>query len=70
MGINLLIYGGFVVIALLSWFIWDKRYHRNHGTDIPEGYLPTTEVFIDPITNKELRVYYDPQTGNRFYHEE
>lgn len=68
--INVLIYGGLLVLALLSWFIWDKRYRRNHGTDIPKGYIATDEVFIDPINGKKLKVYYDPQTGNRFYREE
>lgn len=67
--INLLFGCGFVVIALLSWFIWDKRYRRNHGTEVPKGYVLTPEVFIDPISGKELKVYYDPQTGNRFYYE-
>ena len=56
----MLFYGGVIIIALLSWFIWDKRYHSNHGTDIPEGYIITPEVFIDPINGKELKVYYDP----------
>jgi hypothetical protein len=65
----LLIYGGLFVIALLSWFIWDKRYRMNHGADIPKGYLPTPEVFIDPISGKKLKVYYNPQSGDRFYHE-
>lgn len=67
--INVLIYGGLLILALLSWFIWDKRYRRNHGSDIPKGYIATDEVFIDPVNGKKLKVYYDPQTGNRFYHE-
>ena len=64
-----LFYGGFILIALLSWFIWDKRYRSNHGQDTPKGYVITPEVFIDPISGKELKVYYDPQTGDRFYKE-
>lgn len=67
--IILLLWGGFAVIALLSWFIWDKRYRRNHGTAVPPGYMLTSEVFIDPISGQALKVYYDPQTGERFYHE-
>lgn len=67
--INVLFGCGFVLIALLSWFIWDKRYRRNHGTEIPKGYILTSEVFIDPTSGKELKVYYDPKTGNRFYGE-
>jgi hypothetical protein len=27
-------------------------------------------VTIDPITNKKLRVYFNPTTGERFYHQE
>ncbi|HEY8910227.1 MAG TPA: hypothetical protein VIM51_08105 [Desulfosporosinus sp.] len=67
--INVLMYGGLLIIALFSWFIWDKRYRRNHGTDIPKGYIATDEVFIDPVNGKKLRVYYNPQTGTRFYRE-
>ena len=67
--INVLVYGGLLILALLSWFIWDKRYRRNHGTDIPKGYVATEEIFIDPVNGKKLRVYYNPQTGNRFYFE-
>lgn len=65
-----LIFGcGFIVIALLSWLIWDKRYCRNHGTEVPKGYILTPEICIDPVNGKELKVYYDPTMGNRFYKE-
>lgn len=69
-GIYLLIYGGALMIALFSWFLWDKRYRKNHGTEIPKGYVVTEEVFIDPVNNKKHKVYYDPKNGTRFYHEE
>lgn len=68
MAINLLIFAVLLIIAFLSWFIWDKRYRGNQGTDIPKGYTATDEVFIDPVNGHKLRVYYDPRTGNRFYH--
>ncbi|MEN6391682.1 MAG: hypothetical protein ABFD04_14815 [Syntrophomonas sp.] len=67
--INYLVGCSFVIIALLSWFIWDKRYRINHGTEVPKGYILTTEVFIDPVSGNELKVYYDPKTGERFYHQ-
>ncbi|WP_088186748.1 hypothetical protein [Desulfosporosinus sp. FKA] len=70
LGFNFLIYGGLLIIALLSWFIWDKRYRRNHGREIPNCYVVTDEVFIDPVSGKKLRVYYNPQSGNRYYHED
>ena len=66
----ILIYGGFLIIAFVSWFIWDKRYHKNHGSEIPKVFEPTDEVSIDPVNGKKHRVYYNPKTGGRFYHEE
>ncbi|WP_019225703.1 hypothetical protein [Dehalobacter restrictus] len=61
--------GIFLIIAFCSWFIWDKRYRKNHGNDIPKGYMATDEVFIDPVNGKKFKVYYEPETGNRFYKE-
>lgn len=59
-----------IVIAVLSLLIWDKRYKANHGKDIPEGFEKTEEVIIDPTNRKKLRVYYNSNSGERFYHEE
>ena len=61
---------GILVLALLSYVFWDNRYRKNHGTKIPPGFEATNEVTIDPKTGKRLRVYFNPTTGNRFYHEE
>jgi len=58
--INSLIYGGFLLIGLLSWFIWDKRYRSNHGADIPKGYLATEEVFIVLVRKYKLTFIYFP----------
>jgi hypothetical protein len=59
------------VIAVLSFFFWDKRYgSRKRNREIPDGYVPTEEVSIDPTTGKKERVYYKPQTGDRLYIEE
>ncbi len=69
-GFVLLFWGGLLLVALFSWFIWDKRYGRNNTEDIPKGYDKTDEVFIDPIEGKKLRVYYNPSTGERLYKKE
>jgi hypothetical protein len=50
--------------------IWDKRYRKNHGARIPEGFIKTEEVNIDPNDGKRYRVYFNSKTGDRFYHEE
>jgi len=61
---------GILVLALLSWLIWDKRFRNRHGQNIPNGFIRTDEVMVDPTTNKKLRVYYSHHTGERFYKEE
>ncbi|MGE5422874.1 MAG: hypothetical protein ACM3QW_06400 [Ignavibacteriales bacterium] len=68
----LLFWGGPIIIALLSWFIWDKRYrgNRNSYPHLPEGYEKTDEVFIDPVNGKRQRVYYKAETGERLYVDE
>jgi len=55
-----------VVIAVVGYFIWDRRYRG-----APEGvFKPTGEVFKDPTTGKTTRVYEDAETGARQYREE
>lgn len=67
-------YGLQLVIALIlifgSWFIWDRRFKKRHGQNVPTGFVRTNEVTIDPTTKKKLVVYYHPETGERFYKEE
>ncbi len=59
-----------VAIALLSWFVFDKRFKMSKNKEIPKGYEKTEESFIDPINNKRYRVYYNAADGSRFYYEE
>lgn len=67
-------YGLQLVIALIlilgSWFIWDRRFKTKHGQNVPDGFVRTKEVSIDPTTNKRLVVYFNPETGERFYKKE
>ncbi|PKM76022.1 MAG: hypothetical protein CVU90_14595 [Firmicutes bacterium HGW-Firmicutes-15] len=57
-------------IALLSWFIFDKRFKMSNNNEIPNGYEKTEESFIDPINKKRYRVYYNAADGSRYYYEE
>jgi len=59
-----------VILAIIAFVIWDKRYRKNHGLNIPEGFEKTQEITIDPSDGRKLRVYYNVRTGERFYHEE
>lgn len=61
---------GILIFIIISVVFLDKRYRKNHGLNIPEGFEKTEEVTIDPSNGKKFRIYYNPNTGERFYHEE
>ena len=58
------------VIALLSLFIFDKRFKMSNNSEIPPGYERTEETFFDPTNKKKYRVYYNAADGSRYYYEE
>jgi hypothetical protein len=58
-----------LILLFLSWRFFDKRY-KNSETKVPPGYLWTEEVSIDSATGNKERVYYNPETGDRFYKSE
>jgi hypothetical protein len=55
-----------VGLAIVSYFVWDRRYRG----DAQGTFQPTGEVFKDPTTGKLTRVYEDPKTGRRQYRDE
>ncbi|WP_251550333.1 hypothetical protein [Neobacillus muris] len=59
-----------LILIIGSWFIWDRRFRKKHGKQVPEGFFRTNEASIDPTTKKKLVVYFNPETGERFYKEE
>ena len=59
-----------IVLIIGSWFIWDRRFKTKHGRQVPNGFIRTDEISIDPSTNKRLVVYFNPESGERFYKEE
>lgn len=66
-GIQLLI---LIFLIIGSWLIWDRRFKTKHGKQVPKGFVRTNEISIDPSTNKRLVVYFNPESGERFYKEE
>ena len=69
-GIYILITIASVIIIILSYIVWDKRFKSNKTIHIPPGFEKTDEVFIDPTTNRRISVYYNPNTAERFYKDE
>jgi len=59
-----------ILCILLGYFIYDKRLRRNHGTEVPHGFHSTEEINIDPVNGEKTRVYYNPDTGERYYRKE
>ena len=66
-GIQLLV---LIILIVGSWLIWDRRFKTKHGQQVPIGFVRTNEVSIDPTTSKRLVVYFNAETGERFYKEE
>lgn len=66
-GIQLLI---LIILIIGSWFIWDRRFKAKQGSQVPKGFIRTNEISIDPTTNKKSVVYFNPESGERFYKEE
>lgn len=54
-------------VILLGYFIYDKRYKSKQNEKVPNGFLWTSEITIDPTTGEKTRVYFHPDTGERFY---
>jgi hypothetical protein len=59
-----------IAFAIFTYVFIDKRYRKNHGTDVPPGFEKTEEIIIDPSDGRKLRVYYNRKTGERYYYEE
>ena len=51
-----------VVAAILGW----DPYRGGRKTE-RESAQATDEVFVDPATGKQMRVWYDAKTGEREY---
>lgn len=62
------IIGVLAMIAIVTYFIWDRRRYRGGGKG--GNYQRTGEVFRDPSSGKLTRVWEDPATGRREYREE
>ena len=52
-----------VVAIVMSFFV-----RRHAESTVPaEGWNRTDEVFVDPTTNRRMRVWVDPRDGARHY---
>lgn len=56
---------GAAILVAVGWSFFLRR----HGeSELPaEGWQRTDEVFVDPSTNRRMRVWLDPTDGSRHY---
>jgi hypothetical protein len=59
-----------IVMAVVALIVAGLAYERYRPRTVPQRPMPTTEVFIDPVTHRRMRVWMDPATGAREYREE
>ncbi len=61
--------GALIVIAAGGYVLWDRHRYRG-ATKGSDSFVPTDEVFQDPVSGRRTRVYEDPNSGRRQYREE
>jgi hypothetical protein len=59
-----------IVVLLVALAVTTLGWERYRPRNRPLHAMPTTEVFIDPVTHRRMRVWMDPASGAREYREE
>ncbi len=57
-----------LVVVAISITIWlGKNRLKVKGQRVPEGFVRTEEIFIDPTTGIKQQVWFNSRTGERYY---
>ncbi len=57
-----------LVVAAVSVTLWrQKKRLKSKHQNPQKGFVRTDETFIDPTTGIKQQVWFNPQTGERFY---
>ena len=65
-----LLLGVYVIVgaAIVVAIVWSFFVRRHGESQTPaDGWRRTDEVFVDPSTNRRMRVWVDPVDGSRHY---
>jgi hypothetical protein len=68
--VSALVLAVYVVVgaAILLAIIWSFFLRRHGESQTPaDGWQRTDEVFVDPTTDRRMRVWVDPIDGSRHY---
>ena len=64
LGVVYVVVGAAVLVAI----VWSFFLRRHGESQVPaDGWQRTDEVFVDPTTNRRMRVWLDPRDGSRHY---
>ncbi|MCL6442884.1 MAG: hypothetical protein K6T83_05400 [Alicyclobacillus sp.] len=56
-----------IAIAVAATLLLRRQRLKRNQARPPAGFVKTDEVFIDPTTGIQQRVWYNPATGERYY---
>lgn len=57
-------------LLIVGGILFERRGYRSRTNRTHGKWQPTGERFMDPTTGRVVEVYYNPQTGERDYHEQ
>lgn len=58
-----------VVVAAVFFTLWGRKKRLQNNTQRPpHGFIKTAETFFDPTTGIRQEVWFNPKTGQRYYH--
>jgi len=68
--IALVIYLAVNGLLIVGGILFERKGYRTRVDRTHGNWQPTGERFTDPTTGRIVEVYYNPQTGERDYHEQ
>ena len=68
--IALVIYLAVNGLLIVGGILFERKGYRTRVDRTHGKWQPTGERFTDPTTGRIVEVYYNPQTGERDYHEQ
>lgn len=56
-----------IVVLVFAYTRWKRVNRIGRRSHVPPGYERTPEVNVDPTTGARQQVWFNPQTGERYY---
>lgn len=57
-----------LIIGAIIFTWWARKNRlRSKAQQPPKGFVKTNEIFVDPTTGIKQQVWFNPETGERYY---